>query len=123
MEVAQPEAETFFIAVVLYVSSSSTPSYNPLYEESFVLFRAGSVEQAREKAEAHALQSEASYENEYGEQIRWHRKHLIDVTPVLYEDLKDGTEIYSRHFHDYAAYSAFEPLLGPGPGSPHSQAS
>ncbi|MGH9152991.1 MAG: DUF4288 domain-containing protein [Acidimicrobiales bacterium] len=122
MEVVQPEAETLFIAVVLYVSSSSTPSYKPMYEESFVLFRAETVEQAREKAEAHALRSEASYENEYGEQIRWLRKHLIDVAPVLYEDLEDGTEIYARHFHDYAAYRAFEPLLGPSPGSPHSQA-
>lgn len=94
-----------------------------MYEESFVLIRAESVEQAREKAEAHASHAEASYENEYGERIRWRRKHVIDVAPVLYEDLEDGTEIYSRHFHDYEAYRAFEPLLGAGPGSPHSQAS
>ena len=30
---------------------------------------------------------------------------------TLYDELKDGSTLYSRHFRDYDAYRRFEPLL------------
>ncbi|HYO58229.1 hypothetical protein [Archangium sp.] len=44
--------------------------------------------------------------------IHWSLKHLVDVSPVLDDDLKDSSELYARHFKNYDAYHAFEPLLG-----------
>jgi hypothetical protein len=102
----------YYIAVILYESSSETPGYKPLYQESFVLIKAASEEEAKVKAQAHGAKEETSYLNENQETITWSLKQLIDVTPVLDERLDDGTELYVRHFRNYDAYREFEPLLG-----------
>lgn len=43
---------SYYIAVLLYessVESAQLPEFKPLYEETFVLIRASSVEEARKK--------------------------------------------------------------------------
>ena len=105
---------SYYIAVLLYESSveSAQPSDpNLLYEESFVLIRASSVEEAREKADRHAQRDQVSYFNEQHEKITWSLKQVIDVNAVLDETLEDGAELYARHFRNYEAYRLFEPLL------------
>ncbi len=101
----------FYIAVILYESSSDAPEYMPLYEESFVLIKATSEEEAWAKAQNYGKGEEVSYPNENREMISWSLKQVIDVTPVLAEKFDDGSELYSRYFRDYNAYRAFEPLL------------
>lgn len=100
-----------FIAVILYEASSDELSNQPLYEESFVLLKATSLDEARDKALLLARQTETSYQNERDETITWSLKQVIDVSPILNDTFKDGAELYSRHFRNYEAYCAFEPML------------
>ena len=101
----------FYMAVILYEAQSDTPDYKPLYEESFVLIGAFTEDEAKEKAAIHAQGQLSSYQNEFGETITWVVKQIIDVCPVLTSTFEDGSELYVRHFRDYQAYSAFEPML------------
>lgn len=103
--------KSFYIAVILYESSSSAPEYKPLYEECFVLVKAISVEEAYEKALSHAKEQEGSYQNEYKDTITWSLKQVVDVNSVLSDEFDDGIELYARHFRNYEAYRLFEPLL------------
>ncbi len=102
---------SFYMAVILYEAQSDAPDYKPLYEESFVLIRASTEDEAREKAAIYTQEQLSSYQNEFGETITWVVKHIIDVSPVLTDTIEDGSELYARHFRDYQAYSAFEPML------------
>lgn len=102
----------FYIAVLLYEASSTDPAYTPTFEECFVLLRADSDEQASARAEQHSRARETLYKNVDGQTIQWKLKHVVDVSRLLSETLDDGAELYARHFKDYGAYHAFEPLLG-----------
>lgn len=103
---------SFFIAVLLYEARAKEGSQAPLYQESFILLRATGEEEARKLAAAHALRQQTSYTSADGATIEWVLKHVVDVSPALDEELKHGAELYARHFRDYDAYRAFEPLLG-----------
>lgn len=100
-----------YVAVVVYESSSDAPTYEPLFEETFMIVKASSLEEAQQKANQHATNHTSSFKNEAGDLIAWKLKHIIDVNQILYDANTDGAEIYARHFHNYQAYSEFEPLL------------
>lgn len=68
-------------------------------------------DEARSRAHAHGEGLETSYRNEKGELITWTFRQLVDVAEVADERVGDGTELYTRHFRNFAAYTAFEPLL------------
>lgn len=59
----QNTEQSFYIAVILYESSLDGPDYKPLYEECFVLIKAISFEEAKEKALSHPKKEEGSYQN------------------------------------------------------------
>jgi Domain of unknown function (DUF4288) len=106
--------ESFYIAIILYKSSSDAPNYQPLYQESFVLIKAASLESAQAKALNHGKNESVSYTNEYGETITWSLQQVVDVNSVLYDNFdssEDVVDLYTRHFHNYEAYQSFEPLL------------
>ncbi|GCE31458.1 hypothetical protein KDA_69420 [Dictyobacter alpinus] len=103
--------QSYYIAIVLYEAASDAPNYTPLYQESFLLLQASSQAEANEKALLHAKSATTSYQNEYGETITWTLKTIVDVNTALTNTLEDGAELYARHFHNYQAYEAFEPLL------------
>jgi hypothetical protein len=103
--------QSFYIAIVLSEASSDAEGYKPLYEETFVLIKALSLDEARAKVLDYASQQQVTYQNENGEIIRWSLKSVIDVSPVLYDGFEDETELYARHFRNYEAYRSFEPLL------------
>ncbi len=112
MKIAMVSKEqSLYIAIIIYESSSNSPDYKPLYQESFVLIKATSLEEAKEKALIHALQQQGSYQNENNDTITWSLKQIVDVNSVLYDGLDNGTELYARHFRNYEAYCLFEPLL------------
>ncbi|UGQ12972.1 DUF4288 domain-containing protein [Yinghuangia sp. ASG 101] len=100
-----------YIAVILAEATSSAPGFVPLYQESFVLLLAASPNEARAKAEEHGRGVETTYRNAAGEPVTWSLKHVVDVAEVPAPGLGDGADLYARHFRDYAAYRAFEPLL------------
>lgn len=95
---------TFYIAVLVYESSSDAAGYEPLYEESFMVLSADSDEKAREKALKQANEP-YSYKNQYGDTVTWLFKQLVDVKQLFNDNIKDGTEIYSRYFRNYEAYN------------------
>ncbi|MCX5206631.1 DUF4288 domain-containing protein [Streptomyces sp. NBC_00237] len=100
-----------YIAILLTEATSEAPDHEPLYAEDFVLLTADSEEEARAKALTHGRSQETSYENEQGERITWKLLHVVDVNEVLDASLGDRADLYSRHFKNYDAYRAFEPLL------------
>ncbi|WP_375499395.1 DUF4288 domain-containing protein [uncultured Nostoc sp.] len=108
------KAESFYIAIILYKSSSAQHDYQPLYQESFVLIKADSLEEAKAKALNHGKNESVSYTNENGETITWSLQQVVDVNSVLYDDFdssEDIVDLYARHFRNYEAYQSFEPLL------------
>ena len=108
------KAKSFYIAIILYKSSSDAPSYQPLYQESFVLIKAVSLEEAKAKALNHGKNESVSYTNENGETITWSLQQVVDVNSVLDDDFnssEDIVDLYARHFRNYEAYKSFEPLL------------
>jgi Domain of unknown function (DUF4288) len=105
---------SFYIAVFVYESSSDAPNYQKLYEEDYVLVKAFSDEDAKQKASLLSQKRQETYKNEMGESITWTLKHILDVSPILSENFEHGAEIYTRFFRNYEAYVAFEPILSGG---------
>ncbi|WP_228014689.1 DUF4288 domain-containing protein [Fortiea sp. LEGE XX443] len=108
------KTESFYMAIILYKSSSDTLDYQPLYQESFVLIKANSLEAAKAKALNYGKNETVSYKNENGETITWSLQQVIDVNSVLddeFDSCEDGVDLYTRHFRNYEAYQSFEPLL------------
>ncbi len=108
------KAESFYIAIILYKSSSDKPDYQSLYQESFILIKAASLKEAKAKALNHGKNESVSYTNENGETITWSLEQVVDVNSVLYDDFdssEDIVDLYARHFRNYEAYQSFEPLL------------
>ncbi len=105
-----------YIAVIVYEITSSSLDHQPLYEESFVLFKASSEEEAQQMALQYAQQEQVTYKNEQQDDITWTVKHVIDVSPLLVQNVnfESGSELYARHFRNYQAYTSFEPLLSGG---------
>jgi len=100
--------QSFYIAVILYESTSDVTGYQPLYQEGFILIKANSLDAAKEKALAYAKGEEVSYKNEKEETITWSVKQIVDVNSALYDKIEDGTELYARYFHNYEAYQQLD---------------
>ena len=94
-----------YVAVILTKTSSTAPGYRPLYEEDLVLVVAASEDDAKEQAISQAKKKDDRYQNGYGQQLTSSFDSLRDIQQV---DLEVGQTIYSRFFHDYAKYRAFE---------------
>ncbi|MEH2015353.1 DUF4288 domain-containing protein [Nostoc sp.] len=108
------QVKSFYIAIILYKSSSDKPDYQTLYQESFVLIKAASLEEAKAKVLNHGKNETVSYTNENGETITWFLQQIVDVNSVLNDDFdssEDIVDLYTRHFQNYEAYHSFEPLL------------
>ncbi|MFE2548031.1 hypothetical protein ACFXGI_05705 [Streptomyces sp. NPDC059355] len=43
--------------------------------------------------------------------ITWTFRQLVDVAAVPDDRVGDGAELCTRHFRNFAAHTAFEPLL------------
>ena len=105
-------SSSLFIALLLNESTSDAEDYAPLYEELTILIRANNLDDAHAKALAQGGTLTHSFENAKGETIHWKFRTVVDIVPVLSEDLGEVTELYCRHFHDIEAYERFEVRLG-----------
>ncbi|RCW40862.1 DUF4288 domain-containing protein [Paenibacillus prosopidis] len=68
------------------------------YEERLYLIYAGSFEEAYEKAEREAKDSETNHINPYGQLVEWVYVQPLDCFHLFEDEIKDKTEIYSRQF-------------------------
>jgi aconitase B len=100
-----------FIAITLYVFTSDSEGYEPLYREDVSLIYAASEEHAREIAEANSRAEQGTHKNETGDDITLTPRAVIDVSAALTDDLSAGGDLYSRHFRDFDAYSKWETML------------
>lgn len=100
----------FHVAVMVYKSSSNSPNYQSLYEESITLIKAASETEAREKAKNLADERSSTFKNQNGEEISWALHKIIDISPMLEDKIGNVTEVYSRHFSNISAYNQFESL-------------
>ena len=68
-----------------------------VYEERHILVRATSTEEAELLGEKIGKEYEDPYENQYGETVTWKLVKILDSFELLDEQLKTGTEVYSRY--------------------------
>ncbi len=67
-----------------------------MYEESIMLIKAKSFDHAFSIAESIAIKSEHSYKNMYDEDVKKRFIEIIDCYNLIDDNIKSGTEIYSR---------------------------
>ncbi|MGK7377622.1 DUF4288 domain-containing protein [Planococcus sp. 1R117A] len=69
------------------------------FEESILLIKASSFDQAYDLAEKEAKQHEIDYLNPYDEKVVWKFVESIDCFQMFDRKLQIGTELYSRLLH------------------------
>ncbi|KKZ93934.1 hypothetical protein B4147_4873 [Bacillus wiedmannii] len=74
-------------------------SHNTLFEESIILVKANSIEEAHELGEKIAIHSEESYDNMYGEQVTWTFRKVLHVFELDDTPFEMGKELYARFLH------------------------
>ena len=95
------------MAVLLYRSSSPSPGYRVLYEESIALFEADDELEAHRKAWAYGALQAQTFTSADGHVVHWELLQVQDVCEALEPTDGDGVEIYARHFRDLEAYRRF----------------
>ncbi|MCC2391087.1 DUF4288 domain-containing protein [Bacillus pacificus] len=67
-----------------------------LFEESIILVKAHSLEEAHALGEQIAIHSEHTYDNMYGEQITWTFRKVLHVFELDNTPFETGKELYAR---------------------------
>jgi hypothetical protein len=70
------------------------PSQDALYEEQVRLIRAGSEEEALQKAEKLGAAEFLAYENGLGEEVQVIFREVLDIVDIFEGELRDGAEVY-----------------------------
>lgn len=71
-------------------------NHDTLFEESIILVKASSLEEAHALGEQIAIQSEHTYDNMYIEQITWTFRKLLHVFELDDTPFETGKELYAR---------------------------
>ncbi|MFE6134682.1 DUF4288 domain-containing protein [Bacillus sp. NPDC057893] len=74
-------------------------NHDTLFEESIILVKANSLEEAHELGEKIALQSEDTYDNMYDVQVTWKFRKVLHVFELNDTSFETGTELYARFLH------------------------
>ncbi len=97
-----------YVAIVLWQAEHDSGA-DSLYSEEIHLLQAASLAQAQQQLHARLAAQQTSYLNAAGEQVAWTVRQVLDIQPFLADEATDA--VYCRHFRNWAAYQAFEPLL------------
>jgi len=95
---------TYYVGVVVIESVVNASGDRPLYEERFLFVKAASEQEARAKVLQYSVQP-VSYQNQYAETVTWTFKELVGVNQMVKDEIIDGTELFSRFFRNYDAYT------------------
>ncbi|TRZ37354.1 DUF4288 domain-containing protein [Niallia circulans] len=99
-------AKKWFVVALLYESvHAGNPKHvdenydnsTKTYEESHRLVKAESPEEAGILGEKIGREAELNYKNQYEETVCWKLVKVLDVFELMDEELKTGTEVYSRY--------------------------
>ena len=74
-------------------------NHDTLFEESIILVKASSLEEAPALGEQIAIQSEHTYVNMYDEQITWKFRKVLHVFELDDTPFETGKELYARFLH------------------------
>ncbi|WP_157829810.1 DUF4288 domain-containing protein [Bacillus sp. SN10] len=74
-------------------------NHDTLFEESMILVKASSLEEAHALSEQIAIQSEHTYVNMYDEQITWTFRKVLHVFELDDTSFETGKELYARCLH------------------------
>ena len=97
-----------YVAIVLWQAQHGDGAES-LYSEEIHLLQASSLAQAEQQLHTRLTAQQTSYRNAAGEQVTWTVRQVLDIQPFLADATTDA--VYCRHFRNWAAYQAFEPLL------------
>ncbi|MED0947582.1 DUF4288 domain-containing protein [Bacillus mobilis] len=73
--------------------------HDTLFEESIILVKANSLEEAYKLGEKIAMQSEDTYDNMYDEQVKWTFRKVLHVFELDDTPFETGKELYARFLH------------------------
>lgn len=99
-----------YVAIVIRESTSVSPEYTTLYEETTLLIKANSIEDATAKVRRY-FKDEYTYISAAGFKITTKIVKIEDVNEVLGIVDGDVEEINARFFRDYNAYRKFRESL------------
>ncbi|CUB10079.1 hypothetical protein BN2127_JRS1_01864 [Bacillus cereus] len=74
-------------------------NHDTLFEESIILIKANSLEEAHALSEEIAIQSEHTYVNMYDEQVTWTLRKLLHMFELDNAPFETGKELYARFLH------------------------
>jgi hypothetical protein len=78
------------------IMKSDVSGTEALCELSIRLVRANDRREAGSSAEAFGRKSEHEYLNDEGKLVKWRFARVEDIQEIADDDLKSGTEVYSR---------------------------
>ena len=82
-----------------------------LWEEQFFLVDAESTEDALVKGEQFARAGGARYRNAAGEMVHWKFEKIESAHELLDQELKSGTEVFSRFLREGQVQSLLRPAF------------
>jgi hypothetical protein len=94
----------FFVSI-LSRAHADADGYRPLYEETFLIVDAASLQLARETAEGYGRAAEHDYVAGEGHRVFWRFVEVTGVTPCIDEDVEhEVVELGGRFFRDKESY-------------------
>ena len=93
-----------YAAAILLKLTSDMPNHKALYDETIVLIKASSEEDAMSKALEYGSSRGTTYKNEAGYDVTLSFERISKVDPITENELCEVTEVWGRFFHDFEAY-------------------
>ncbi|MCL2658738.1 MAG: DUF4288 domain-containing protein [Betaproteobacteria bacterium] len=81
-----------------------------LWEESIILIKASSAEEALAKATQLVRDRRISYQVENGDQLDWEFSQVVQAFQIDAQQLMNGTELFSRHLRTSEVESLLRPF-------------
>ena len=100
----------WFTASLLFKSQHHPANRDSLWEEQIVLIEAEDELAAKQKAVKLGKTGELEYRNQTGELLRWSFEQVERLYEVEGNELKDGTELFSRFLRDSEVKSILTPF-------------
>jgi hypothetical protein len=94
-----------YAAAILLKLNSDAPNHKTLYDETVVLIKASSEEEALNKAMEYGNSRGTTYKNEAGYDVTLSFERVVKVDPITENELSEVTEVWGRFFHDVEAYN------------------
>ncbi|MGX5495952.1 DUF4288 domain-containing protein [Bacillus toyonensis] len=74
-------------------------NHDTIFEESIILVKANSLEEAHDLGKKIAIQSENTYDNVYDQQVTWKFQKVLHVFELDETPFETGKELYARFLH------------------------